>query len=240
MQTFTGVASGTFVAPDHEYPSSLLLRLTATDVQGLGTTRELELDPRTVVLTLESFPPGLTLGLNSESASTPLTNRVIEGSLNSVGAESPQVLGSQVYRFSSWSDGGAGAHTITANASAILTATFTPDAAALVPSPANDALELRKLKLRIPKSIERLIERGGRAKLSCNLDCVATVRLVAHGRDAKRARIDGTIAREVARLTAETPTWVVAELRRRVVRKLERAKAGLRPRVTPKIQASAD
>ena len=29
MQTFTGVASGSFSAPDHDYPSSLELQLTA-------------------------------------------------------------------------------------------------------------------------------------------------------------------------------------------------------------------
>ena len=31
IQDFSGVASGSFVAPDHEYPSYLELRLTATD-----------------------------------------------------------------------------------------------------------------------------------------------------------------------------------------------------------------
>ena len=30
-ETFDGVASGSFVAPDHEYPSYLRLSLTATD-----------------------------------------------------------------------------------------------------------------------------------------------------------------------------------------------------------------
>ncbi len=36
LQTFAGTASGSFVAPDHEYPSHLELRLTATDPGGLS------------------------------------------------------------------------------------------------------------------------------------------------------------------------------------------------------------
>ena len=35
LQTYSGTASGSFVAPDHEYPSHLDLRLTATDPGGL-------------------------------------------------------------------------------------------------------------------------------------------------------------------------------------------------------------
>ena len=38
LQTFAGVASGSFTAPDHEYPSYLELRLTATDSGGLTNT----------------------------------------------------------------------------------------------------------------------------------------------------------------------------------------------------------
>jgi hypothetical protein len=38
LQTFTGVASNSFVAPDHEYPSHLELRLKATDSGGLTHT----------------------------------------------------------------------------------------------------------------------------------------------------------------------------------------------------------
>ena len=34
IQTFPNVASGSFNAPDHEYPSHLELRLTATDSDG--------------------------------------------------------------------------------------------------------------------------------------------------------------------------------------------------------------
>ena len=36
LQTWAGTATGSFVAPDHEYPSYLELELTATDASGLA------------------------------------------------------------------------------------------------------------------------------------------------------------------------------------------------------------
>ena len=48
IQTFDGVASGSFTAPDHEYPSYLELTLTATDSQGLTDSKTVQLDPETV------------------------------------------------------------------------------------------------------------------------------------------------------------------------------------------------
>ena len=46
IQSFNGVSSGSFVAPDHEYPSHLELRLTATDSAGQQDTKSVMLDPR--------------------------------------------------------------------------------------------------------------------------------------------------------------------------------------------------
>ncbi|MFN8174192.1 MAG: PQQ-dependent sugar dehydrogenase [Solirubrobacteraceae bacterium] len=45
VQTFTGTRSGTFTAPDHEYPSHLELQLTVTDPGGLSDTKTIELYP---------------------------------------------------------------------------------------------------------------------------------------------------------------------------------------------------
>ena len=58
--------SGTFTAPDHEYPSHLELTATATDADGLRTTKTVRLDPSTVDLTLDSSPAGMRLSLGSE------------------------------------------------------------------------------------------------------------------------------------------------------------------------------
>src|SRR4029079_11236605 len=56
VTTMNGLASGSFVAPDHEYPSWLELQLTATDSGGLTNTTSVRLDPQTVNLTIPSSP----------------------------------------------------------------------------------------------------------------------------------------------------------------------------------------
>jgi glucose/arabinose dehydrogenase len=126
VQTFPGVASGSFSAPDHEYPSYLELTLTATDPGGLRDTETVRIDPQTVNLTFQSSPTGLQLAVGAASQATPFTRTVIVGSSNSVSAPSPQSLNGTSYGFSSWSDGGAQTHNITAPATATTyTATYT-------------------------------------------------------------------------------------------------------------------
>ena len=116
LQSFAGMASGSFVAPDHEYPSHLELRLTATDSGGLTATRTVRLDPRTVVLTFQTTPGGLKLAVNGTQGTATFTRTVIIGSTNSISAISPQPKGGKSYTFSSWSDGGAQTHNIVAPA----------------------------------------------------------------------------------------------------------------------------
>jgi glucose/arabinose dehydrogenase/PKD repeat protein len=116
IQTYDGVASGSFTAPDHEYPSYLELKLTATDSGGLTDTTTLRLDPRTVVLTFQTIPGGLQLTVNEASANASFSRTVIIGSNNSVSAPTTQVKGRKSYAFASWSDGGAQAHNIVAPA----------------------------------------------------------------------------------------------------------------------------
>jgi PKD repeat protein/glucose/arabinose dehydrogenase len=118
IQTYTGVASGSFTAPDHEYPSYLELRLTATDSGGLTSQASRRLDPRTVVLTFQTSPGGLRVVANGTGAKNSFSLTVIVGSTNSVSVESPQRKGSQTYVFDSWSDGGAQTHNIVAPATA--------------------------------------------------------------------------------------------------------------------------
>ncbi len=67
IQDYAGVASGSFVAPDHEYPSHLLLSLHATDPNGLTDTETVRLDPRTAEVALRSSPVGLRLSFASET-----------------------------------------------------------------------------------------------------------------------------------------------------------------------------
>jgi glucose/arabinose dehydrogenase/PKD repeat protein len=116
IQTYDGVASGSFTTPDHEYPSYLELKLTATDSGGLTDTTTLRLDPRTVALTFQTIPGGLQLTVNEASANASFSRTVIIGSNNSISAPTTQVKGRKSYAFASWSDGGAQAHNIDAPA----------------------------------------------------------------------------------------------------------------------------
>jgi glucose/arabinose dehydrogenase/PKD repeat protein len=118
VQSFAGVASGSFTAPDHEYPSYLELKLTATDSGGLTDTKTVRLDPRTVVLTFQTNPGGLQLVVGGTSATAAFTRTVIVGSRNSISAPTPQRKGNKPYNFVSWSDGGAQTHDIFAPATA--------------------------------------------------------------------------------------------------------------------------
>jgi PKD repeat protein/glucose/arabinose dehydrogenase len=146
LQTFTGVASGSFAAPDHEYPSYLELQLAATDAQGASTSASIQLDPQTVDLTFASNPTGLQLSVGTFTGGASFTRTVIIGSTNSLTAPN-QSLGGTSYVFSSWSDGGAQTHTITApSAPATYTATFnavnSPPIAVATANPTTGAIPL--------------------------------------------------------------------------------------------------
>ena len=118
VQTWPGVASGSFNAPDHEYPSYLELRLTVTDSGGLRDTEVLRLDPRTVVLTFQTTPGGLRLTVGPTTSTATFSRTVIVGSRNTISAPSPQRKGQKNYNFVSWSDNGAQTQDIIAPASA--------------------------------------------------------------------------------------------------------------------------
>jgi glucose/arabinose dehydrogenase/PKD repeat protein len=124
LQTFAGTASGSFVAPDHEHPSHLELRLTATDPGGLSHTRSVRLDPQTIQLSFGSSPSGLSLAVGSTSQPAPFTRTAIVGSTLSVSAPSPQASGGNTYEFVSWSDGGAQTHNIVASTATSYVATY--------------------------------------------------------------------------------------------------------------------
>jgi PKD repeat protein/glucose/arabinose dehydrogenase len=124
LQSWPGVSSGWFSAPDHDYPSYLELTLTATDSRGGTGTSVVRLDPKTVQLGFETSPSGLQLVVGTTAATAPFARTVILGSTNSINAPSPQTSGSGTFDFVSWSDGGARTHNIVANAATTYTATF--------------------------------------------------------------------------------------------------------------------
>jgi glucose/arabinose dehydrogenase len=124
IQTFTGVKSGSFAAPDHEYPAYLELRLTVADSGGLTDTKSVRLDPETVQVGFASAPAGLQLVAGSSSAATPFTRTLIMNSTTSVSATTPQALNGTSYNFLSWSDGGAQSHNVTITGPATYTAAY--------------------------------------------------------------------------------------------------------------------
>jgi hypothetical protein len=134
VQTFNGVASGSFSSPDHEYPSHLELKLTATDFQGMQGSQSVLLQPQTVNLTFQSAPvSGLQLVSGGSSSTTPFNQDVILGSNNTISAPSFQSKEGTGYEFVSWSDGGAATHDIVAQEASTYTATY--QAVALTATP---------------------------------------------------------------------------------------------------------
>jgi glucose/arabinose dehydrogenase len=124
LETPGGIASGSFVAPDHDYPSSLEIQLTAIDSGGMSTTTSVTLQPKTVNLTFQSNPTGLQLSAGPTTARAPFTVTAIQKATLQLIAPDQRYRGKN-YTFVSWSDGGAQQHTITApTANTTYTATF--------------------------------------------------------------------------------------------------------------------
>ncbi len=124
IEIYDGVASGSFVAPDHEYPSQLKLTVTATDSGGLTDSAALVLDPATAEVTLASNRPGLSVSFGDETKPTPYSETVIRGSTNSLSAPESQTVDGHVWNFDHWDHGGTRAQNITIAGSQTLTARF--------------------------------------------------------------------------------------------------------------------
>ena len=136
LQAFPAVASGSFPAPDHEYPSYIEVRLTAIDARGLAATKAVAIYPRAVQLSVTSSPPGLTLSAGPETGPTPLSPIAIkEGSVSLV-APATQQLGGRTYGFERWSDGGERAHTVVAEGPAAYEAIYSAPDLPAGPGPA--------------------------------------------------------------------------------------------------------
>jgi glucose/arabinose dehydrogenase len=114
VTSYVGVPSGSFTAPDHDYPSYLELVLTATDQTGLRSTAVRRLDPRTVTLTFATKPGALRATVDGVTQTAPYTVTAIQGETLSVSAPTPQTKNKRRYVFVSWSDGGAQTHLIIA------------------------------------------------------------------------------------------------------------------------------
>ena len=143
IQDYENTPGGSFVAPDHEYPSELELRLTATDSDGNTATDNVRIEPQTAHITVQTDPPSMDVVVGDATGTAPVTKEVIVGSANTVNAPSPQTKNNLTYNFTGWSDGQQQAHTIIAPAAnttyAARYAAVTPGPQTLTFSPAADA-----------------------------------------------------------------------------------------------------
>jgi cysteine-rich repeat protein len=125
LSGFGGVDRGSFVAPDHEWPSYLELAVIATDSLGATDQASVRLDPATTTVRLASEPAGLVLGTVSESHRAPFDWTVITGSALQVTAHTPQPFQGGDWQFVGWSDGGTATHLVQVTAEPFtVTATY--------------------------------------------------------------------------------------------------------------------
>jgi glucose/arabinose dehydrogenase len=119
--------SGTFTIPTVGESSPNVwyrLQVTVTDSAGLSQTTFRDILPRTSTISLAANIPGLALTLDGQPVTSPSFVGV-EGITRALGASSPQTLNGKIYKFVSWSDGGATIHDIeTPSADTTYTATF--------------------------------------------------------------------------------------------------------------------
>jgi hypothetical protein len=124
VEELSGVAAGSFAAPDHGYPAFLELRLTATDAGGLSDTASVRLEARPVDLALVSSPAGLTLSAGDTVAAAPFVHTAVARGATTITAPSPQTVSGRTYEFVSWSDGGAQTHVVAPDQDATVTAAY--------------------------------------------------------------------------------------------------------------------
>src|SRR4029079_14475512 len=130
VETFDGVDHGSFSAPDHSYPSHLVLSVTVKDSGGLTKTVERELDPNPGTVSLQANVPSATLTVGSTCGTPPAPATVIVGGQASIAAVQCVKVGSKTWTFKSWSDGGARVHDVTAiDGNLALSATYTTNGA---------------------------------------------------------------------------------------------------------------
>ena len=106
----TGSTSGSFTIPNAgETASNVFYRLylVASDPQGARDTAFRDIVPRTSTITLNTNPQGLTVTLDGQPFTAPLTVTSVEGMLRTISTPTPQAAGQAIYYFNNWSQGGA-------------------------------------------------------------------------------------------------------------------------------------
>ena len=99
---YTNQVEGELYAPDHEYPSTLLLTASVIDDRDMTVYRSVELQPEPAEVTLASRPGGAVLQATGHVGEGTWT--YIAGSRLTVSAPTRRRIRGQVWVFSGWSD----------------------------------------------------------------------------------------------------------------------------------------
>ncbi|HEX5826784.1 MAG TPA: PQQ-dependent sugar dehydrogenase [Candidatus Limnocylindrales bacterium] len=127
VETING-ATASFTAPDHEYPSHLEIRLTATDTDGAARTTSLEIDPDTTSLRIESTPTGIGISLGGAAVATPSETTLLRGGSVQVAPPLTTTVGGVRHRFDRWADTTTRVRDLVVTDPTTLAATYVPDA----------------------------------------------------------------------------------------------------------------
>jgi hypothetical protein len=129
VQPTSGATGGSFTIPTVGHTESNVwyrIHLTVTDSGGLTSSTFRDVSPRVVQIQLATNPAGLQLRLDGQPVTTPFSFTGVVGIERVLEAVSPQLSGTSLWLFASWSNGGAREQTIATPAvDTTYTATYT-------------------------------------------------------------------------------------------------------------------
>lgn len=119
--------NGNVVIPDHGEGTTLEIIFTATDNNGLSSTKSVIIDSEKTFLNLTSTPSGLNVVVNGEAYTTPASIEVNVNGSNSIYTPSPQIISNgTIYDFVSWSNNQTQNHTFTIQEETTINTLFIP------------------------------------------------------------------------------------------------------------------
>jgi glucose/arabinose dehydrogenase len=114
FETLTGKSATFTPTSDHDADSYFRVTLTATDSDGVSTSKTVVIRPKTVNLSIASTPAGAPVSYAGYSlVAAPHQARAAIGFRTTVAAAQRFVAGGRAYEFTGWSDGGAITHDVT-------------------------------------------------------------------------------------------------------------------------------
>ena len=137
----TGSADGSFTiapVPDNAANTWFEILATATDSGGLAATTSVQIHPNLASLTVQASSPDPVFTFDGVPKHGSFTTQAVVGAQHTLGAPSPQQVGSNLFLFGSWSDGGAQNHTV-ATPAGDTAYTLTYDEHPPLPAPWQDA-----------------------------------------------------------------------------------------------------